>query len=189
MDGLRPFTTSLWREATEAERRRFLRHLRPWWDAHRHRMAPQVANWLEGEIASGRVRLVAGRLTHARAAPGAVEVLWRPRGARDERRRIVARMINCTGAGLDLDSAAHPLLRRLATAGMIRADPLGLGLDVGADGRVIGQPGSVALPIYAVGPLTRGALWEITAVPDIRAQVAELALSLKTRMAAEPELA
>ena len=70
---------------------------------------------------------------------------------------------------------------------MIRADPLGLGLDITADGRVVSRLGSAALPIYAVGPLTRGAFWEITAVPDIRNQVAELAKTLVRLTAAQPE--
>ncbi len=189
MDGLRPFTASLWRDASEAERRRFLRHLRPWWEAHRHRMSPQVADWLDGEIASRRIHVHAGRLTGARPVAGFVEVRWRPRASHDERRRVVGRVVNCTGARLDLDNLAHPLLRSLKVAGLLRADPLGLGLDVSAEGRVIGAAGAAAHPIYAVGPLTRGALWEITAVPDIRAQVAELARVLAEQMAAEPELA
>jgi uncharacterized NAD(P)/FAD-binding protein YdhS len=35
-----------------------------------------------------------------------------------------------------------------------------------------------ATDLYAVGPLTRGAFWEITAVPDIRHQVWALARRL-----------
>ena len=29
--------------------------------------------------------------------------------------------------------------------------------------------------LYAVGPMTRGAFWEVTSVPDIRIQAAEVA--------------
>src|SRR4051812_15531322 len=43
VDGLRPHSISLWRGFGEAEKRRFLRHGRPWWDVHRHRIAPEVA--------------------------------------------------------------------------------------------------------------------------------------------------
>jgi len=42
IDGLRPHTQRLWQELPLPERARFLRHLRPWWDAHRHRTAPQI---------------------------------------------------------------------------------------------------------------------------------------------------
>ncbi|RZJ33565.1 MAG: FAD-binding protein, partial [Brevundimonas sp.] len=35
MEGLRPITTDLWRQADTATRARLVRHLRPWWDVHR----------------------------------------------------------------------------------------------------------------------------------------------------------
>lgn len=38
--------------------------------------------------------------------------------------------------------------------------------------------GAVSRSLYAVGPLTRGAFWEITAVPDIRGQAAAVAAEL-----------
>ena len=43
VDELRPFTQGLWLSASDEQRGRFLRHLRPWWDVHRHRLAPAVA--------------------------------------------------------------------------------------------------------------------------------------------------
>src|SRR5690606_33147192 len=38
VDELRPFTQPMWGNATDEQRARFLRHLRPWWDVHRHRL-------------------------------------------------------------------------------------------------------------------------------------------------------
>ena len=43
VDGLRPHTQAIWRAMTPSRRERFLEHARPWWDTHRHRMAPDVA--------------------------------------------------------------------------------------------------------------------------------------------------
>jgi hypothetical protein len=43
IDAFRPHTERCWRALPEAERRRFLRHVRPYWDFHRHRMAPKAA--------------------------------------------------------------------------------------------------------------------------------------------------
>ena len=43
MDAVRPQVQALWRGLPLAERRRFLRHLRPWWDVHRHRIPPRSA--------------------------------------------------------------------------------------------------------------------------------------------------
>jgi uncharacterized NAD(P)/FAD-binding protein YdhS len=60
-------------------------------------------------------------------------------------------------------------------SGQIRS---GLGLDVDASGRLIGANGAAHDRLYAVGPITRGAFWEITAVPDIRLQAALAAEAL-----------
>jgi uncharacterized NAD(P)/FAD-binding protein YdhS len=43
IDSLRPLTARLWQDLPAPEQARFLRHLRPWWDVHRHRTAPPVA--------------------------------------------------------------------------------------------------------------------------------------------------
>ena len=62
IDGLRPSVQSLWRDASLAERQRFLRHLRPWWDIHRHRIAPEVATAVDRLVAEGRLSFLAGRI-------------------------------------------------------------------------------------------------------------------------------
>ncbi len=178
VDALRPFTQQLWRKASLDERRRFLRHLAPWWEAHRHRMAPAVAEWLETRQAEGRVQIRAGRLLKAEATDDGVAVTWRPRGEVEPSHMTVARIINCTGPSRDPQAAPDALTRGLLAAGLARPDPLRLGLEVEADGRVVDAAGRPSDRLYAVGPITRAALWEITAVPDIRNQVAETAATI-----------
>ena len=175
VDEVRASLHSLWRQASPAEQRRFLRHLRPWWDMHRHRMAPAVADWFDARRAAGRLKLGAGRILGVTLADDGVTVTWKPRGQREPKTLHVARIINCTGPGGDPAAASAPLIRGLFADGAVRAHPLGLGLDVTGEGQAIDAAGRAEAPLYAVGPLTRGAHWEITAVPDIRNQVADLA--------------
>jgi uncharacterized NAD(P)/FAD-binding protein YdhS len=111
-------------------------------------------------------------------------VRWRPRGRRDEQTLAVARIINCTGPGANLAGTSDPLLRSLLDGGLVRTDELGLGLDVAADGRTLDADGQADGRLYAVGPLTRGAFWEIVAVPDIRNQIACLAAQLTASLPA-----
>jgi uncharacterized NAD(P)/FAD-binding protein YdhS len=171
IDQLRPHSQALWQKFPLAERRRFLRHARPWWDVHRHRLAPAVAADLKAMLASGQVVLRPGR-TLAIAPDGeAMRVEIAPRGGGAPAHLRVARIINCTGPTGDLGRSPDPLLRTMAADGLVRADPLRLGLDVDPVGRVIDAAGRAAGHLYAVGPMTRGTFWEITAVPDIRAQV------------------
>ena len=181
MDALRPHGQRLWTAAGEGERRRFLRHLRPWWDVHRHRMAREVAEPIERLRAEGRLTIAAGRLLEVRSEAGEVEARWRPRGSQEPRTLRARRVINCTGPETDPVRADSALLRTLLIAGAARRDPLGLGLDVESDGRVLDGEGTPQRRLFAMGPLTRGALWEIVAVPEIRVQARELAGRLDAR--------
>ncbi len=70
------------------------------------------------------------------------------------------------------------MLRALWERGWLRADPLGIGLDVDQDSRAIGREGKVSEQLLVLGPMTRGAFWEIVAVPDIRRQAWSVARRL-----------
>ena len=179
IDELRPFTRALWRGADPAERARFLRHLRPWWDIHRHRLAPPVADRIAAMQARGQLRVVAGKPSaFADTGRGGVAVSWRPRGAAADTSLDIRRVINCTGPLGQLGDATDPLLQGLLADGLARADPTGLGLDVDSESRLIGADGLANTRLFALGPLTRGAFWEIVAVPDIRQQVWQVARTL-----------
>lgn len=178
VDELRPFTQSLWRAADHATRGRFLRHLRPWWDIHRHRLAPSVADRIARLIERGQLRIAAGGTRHAEPTTAGLRVTYRPRGAGEEQTLTVRRAINCTGPQGNLLSATDPLLRSLTAKGMIRPDFQKIGIDVDAASRTISEGGRPNNCLYAIGPMTRGANWEITAVPDIRQQVWALARRL-----------
>ena len=170
VDSLRPHTQRLWTEASVAERRRFLRHLRPWWDVHRHRIAPEIADRLQGMMAEGRLDIAAGKIEAVAAAPKGALVEWRPRGADRAARLTVRRIVNCTGPQSDIARADNPLIRRLVETGRIRPDACRIGIDIDDACRTLDRNGNANAQLLAVGPLTKGALWEIVAVPDLRVQ-------------------
>ncbi|MFC3443689.1 FAD/NAD(P)-binding protein [Sphingobium rhizovicinum] len=175
VDELRPFTQNMWRAASHAQRERFLRHLRPYWDVHRHRIAPPVAARLDALRAEGRLSILAAKVLDATPTNNALAVTIRRRGANQGESMQAARVVNCTGPLGDLRRAGDPLLRALADRGDIRADALAIGIDVDQQGRALAQHGSAQDRLLVVGPMTRGAHWEIVAVPDIRRQVWTLA--------------
>ena len=172
---LRNVTQRLWMDAHDVERRRFLRHLRAWWDVHRHRIAPAVADRLEGLQAQGRLEVVAGRITSAERNGDAAKICWRPRGRAEEQSLRVARIVNCTGPELDISRAGDPLLDALVAAGRIRPDAYRLGIDVDSDCRVVGADGVPSSSLSAIGPMTRGAFWESIAVAEIARQAEAVA--------------
>lgn len=175
VDELRPFTQDMWRAASPAERRRFLRHLRPYWDVHRHRIAPEVSTRIDTLRTQGRLDIRASKVVAARTGENGMEVEVRPRGGDATETLQVARVINCTGPLGDLRRVRHALLRRLFDRGDIRPDTLAIGIDVDRQCHAIARDGSVQDRLLVVGPMTRGAHWEIVAVPDIRRQVWALA--------------
>jgi uncharacterized NAD(P)/FAD-binding protein YdhS len=178
VDSLRPVTQQLWRDASVAERHRFLRHLRPWWDVHRHRIAPAIAARIERLRSEGRLDVQAGRVVEAQPDGEGARVRWRPRGAEEERSLRVRRIVNCTGPQADIARAGEPLLDSLLAAGRVRPDPCRIGIDVDGAYRTLGKSGEPSDTLFAVGPMTRGAFWEIVAIPDIRHQVRALADAL-----------
>jgi uncharacterized NAD(P)/FAD-binding protein YdhS len=175
IDGLRPHTQALWRQLEPAERQRFLRHLQPWWDVHRHRMAPQVAARIGQLERDGRLTVAAGRIATIADAAGALTGTWSPRGTTARKPFRVCWVVNCTGPVCDYSRIRDPLIRHLLNLGRARPDSLHLGLDVAVDGSVIDHAGTPSDRLFALGPPTRGMFWEITAVPDIRKAAERLA--------------
>ncbi|WP_242187340.1 FAD/NAD(P)-binding protein [Sphingomonas sp. CARO-RG-8B-R24-01] len=178
VDELRPFTQHMWHAASAAERARFIRHARPWWDIHRHRLAPPVADRIAALRSTGRLALVAGKIERVAMGATGVDVTWRPRGSAASQPLNVQWIINCTGPQGDLRRTGEPVLRQLTTRGAIRPDAAQLGIDVDEQMRVIGRDGRPNDRLFALGPMTRGAFWEIVAVPDIRTQAWTLARRL-----------
>jgi uncharacterized NAD(P)/FAD-binding protein YdhS len=178
VDGLRPFISDIWRKLPTPQRRRFMGHARPWWDIHRHRMAPQVAVRIDHTLAEGQLKIIAGRIMSVVAENGDTTVHYRRRGAKQIETLQVAAILDCTGISSNPGHSPNPLVRDLLSRGLTRPDPLELGLDVTESCALINQSGRASQRLFAVGPITRGRFWEIMAVPDIRVQCANLAATI-----------
>jgi uncharacterized NAD(P)/FAD-binding protein YdhS len=182
-DGLRPHTQAIWRAMPIGTRRRFLEHARPWWDTHRHRMAPEVAAKIEALIESGQLRILAGRVLEVHPKQDGASVSIRPRGSEAEVCLEVSRIVSCRGLTSDPRRSASPLVAQLLADGYARIDPLGIGLDVDNDCAVVDARGRPSDRIFAIGPMSQAAFWESIAVPDIRLQASSLARRLSERVA------
>jgi uncharacterized NAD(P)/FAD-binding protein YdhS len=174
VDALRPVTQRWWARADDTTRVRFLRHLRPYWDVHRHRLAPAVADRIDALVAAGRLTFAAGRIANVTASPTGAVLHWRPRGGDRRVETAVRRIVNCTGPQGDVLRTDEPLLCQLVAGGMVRPDTLRLGIDVDAGSHALDAEGHAQGDLYCVGPMTRGSFWEIVAVPDLRRQCADL---------------
>lgn len=178
VNSMREATPRIWRALPLAEKRRFLRHLQTYWDMHRHRMAPEVANVVARMRSTGQLMVRAGRIFDSVENDSGVEVLVRERRTGTEFSLHASRVINCTGASFDSRAVRRTVLGQLISSGRVRTDSLGLGLEVDEKGRCIDAAGDVSANLYAIGPLRKGMLWESTAVPEIRMQAKKLARQL-----------
>jgi len=167
---VRAATPALWASLPPVERARVLRHARPFWSAHRHRMPPEVAQRVGTLRASGDLRVIAGHVREVRREGAGVALLVAPRGGGPVERLRAARVVNATGPATDLARTRDPLLAALVRRGALVPDPLGLGAVTDADGRPIAPDAATRGRMLTVGPLRLGAAWETTAVPELREQ-------------------
>lgn len=180
VDGLRFRLTELWHRLTEAERLEFLAQDAATWGNVRHRMAPSSRVKLDEFLAEGLLSVNAATLVSAEPlSRGGLAVQLS-----DGSSHHVGWVVNCTGPQLDISLLGNPLLDDLlkeravlSTAGMgFRTD----------NGRLIDQTGSTDAPIWTLGALRRGDLWESTAIPEIRSQALALSTEILDVLAPQP---
>ncbi|MGZ8995463.1 MAG: FAD/NAD(P)-binding protein [Rhodospirillales bacterium] len=168
VDAARPYLLRLWEGMPLSERRRFLRHARPYWEIHRHRMAPDVAARINAARKRGQLKIRAGRVKEIRKTGETLLTAFYPRGANTLLHIKANALINCAGPETNFALIQDPLVRALLECGLARPDPLGLGIETTPDGEVIGADGNKVAGLLALGPIARGAFWEMTAVPELR---------------------
>jgi len=180
VDSLRAITQALWAMLPLDDQVRFLSADNRRWGRIRHRVAPEVGAWLDAALADGRLRNHEGTVAEARDTAGRIEVRLTSGGAPGNAgvaagggTKIHADVVvNCTGPANDPAHGSEPLLHALLDSGVVRAHPVGIGLDVDAGG--VPRSAMALPPIITLGPPRQGELWESTAIPEIRVQAAAL---------------
>ncbi|HXG82243.1 MAG TPA: FAD/NAD(P)-binding protein, partial [Sphingomicrobium sp.] len=110
LDLLRPHNQELWQSFSGDDRRRFLRHARPWWDVHRHRIAPQVSGRLHRLLQLGQLEIVAGRIVDMWVGNQGLGVAIKRRGRTEAMDHHFALAVNCTGPLGSIAETKDPLL-------------------------------------------------------------------------------
>lgn len=187
VDALRPYLQVFWHGLSDRQRSQFLRHLRAHWEVVRHRIAPQAAEPLDALLASGQLRVRAARLLRASRGEDAVEALIRERGNRHVQRERYDVLIRATGLNTDVARTTQPLLAQLRESGLVSGDRHALGLAVTDRFEVLDARGRPVRGLYALGPLLRGKLWEITAIPELRTAAQQLVARLLAPGVAQAE--
>ncbi|MBL8744824.1 MAG: FAD/NAD(P)-binding protein [Phycisphaerae bacterium] len=172
MAALRGVTASIWASWSQRDRDRFLARLRTYWDMHRHRAAPQIADRIGATIRTGRLSVRGSkRLSWRRDGKSMVmETMGGP--------VICDRVINCTGPDTDVTRSNSPLVKNLLQSGLIVPDDHRLGIRTTERGETLDHAGKVSPRLLAIGGWLRPILWETTAVQELREQAVERAKAL-----------
>lgn len=160
MNGFRPIARQTWQALGTADQNTFLRHLKPYYFAHRHRLPPASARRLRQELSRSDTRL-------RRAAVLEVDkgiVVLKDQWTGTTQRVRADLVIDCSG---HQSSAQTPLMKSLLEGGLASRPRAGAGIDVAPDGRVLAADGRPQSDLFALGPLGQGALLEITGIREI----------------------
>jgi uncharacterized NAD(P)/FAD-binding protein YdhS len=178
---LRPWTTLVWTQWPENTRRQFQRHLKSYWEVLRHRCPPEPLEYLQELRDAGQLSIRADRLRSIDHDGSRFLVRWNDRAGEE----FFDVVVNSTGPINDFRGAGFAPFRTLLDAGELSADPMGLGLRVSDELRLIDKAGKDQSALFAIGSLTKGKFWESTAIPDIRVQAETLAKQLTIWVLAE----
>lgn len=185
MDGLRFRVSELWQRLSEDDRTEFLSTDASDWNRVRHRMPPSSAAVLRELATADRLRQRAASVVDAAPlSEGGLRVTLSDGSVHD-----VGWVVNCTGPALDVRLLEHPLLDDLLTTrggvSLAQAATAGMGFRT-RDGRLLDSTGRADAPVWTLGALRRGELWESTAVPEIRSQALGLAVNVLDAVAPLP---
>ena len=174
-DAIRPNVADYWKELDPTQRSRFLRHLRAFWDIHRHRSPAESDQVVQDLVEHRRLSIVKGRLASSMANGKSAVVSVKPRCGDEEMSFSWDLIFNCTGSPSQIKKWSSPLMEALLSEGLAQVDATQMGLLCDDHGSIADSDGKLQSSLYALGMLRRGQLWESTAVPDLRRQALSLA--------------
>jgi uncharacterized NAD(P)/FAD-binding protein YdhS len=175
INSVRSSFQDIWQGLPVEEQARFLRHVRPLWESHRHRLPLEVHGRLQSEFNEGRAALLAGQVTKVERDGEGFRLTLRRRGSNETEVLTSDLAFDCSGHRPDL---ASPLIESLVCRGAASVDAHRLGLAVQPNGQALDRIGAPTPGLFALGPLCQGSLWEITAVPEIVRQCDQAAQNI-----------
>lgn len=172
----------IWQNLSASSRRQFLRHLRPYWDTHRFRIAPQIHETIERRTANGTLDIRAASVRANSTTPHAVTVDLRARHDREWKPETFDAVMLATGPAHAV--AADPLLSSMNADGLLQGDALGLGVAVDRSGHAISHQDEPNPHLFVAGPLARGTFGELMGISDLSAYAGKIAESIAATLSA-----
>lgn len=181
IDQVRSNGHEIWCNLPVAERCRIVRHLRPYWDVHRFRIAPQVEEVLDRAIAEGRLQVLAASVADATVNGDGIDVVLRERNGRRAEKCFDAVVVT-TGPAHGGILESQRWLHELNEAGHLQLDPTGLGIACNEISEAIGIGGQANPTLIISGPLARGTFGELMGLPQVTEHAAFVAAQLAGKL-------
>jgi uncharacterized NAD(P)/FAD-binding protein YdhS len=178
---IRAHTPDLWQRLPIKERARFLRQLVPYWDVHRHRLAPNIVKQINEMQKQGAIEIIAGRIESAQMQHKLIHIQYRDRGSQEVKSIEVGAIIQCTGPNYDLSIVPDPLIQSIIRRNYLQQDALKIGIETDSQYRLQSPSHSMQQYLYYIGPMLKARYWESIAVPELRVHVQRLAAQLLNR--------
>jgi uncharacterized NAD(P)/FAD-binding protein YdhS len=183
VDMLRPETQGLWQSLPAEEQLRFRHHVERFWNVHRHRMAPAVAEQVHELRGSGIFRSLAARVVAIEPSPPSLQLQVKLPSIERPYRWETDWLVNCTGPSTFAFTDDQVLAQSLRRRALARPGHLDAGIDTDTGGRVLAASGEPIEWMWALGSLRQGQLLETTAVPEIRSQALHVASAVRQWLA------
>ncbi len=171
-DALRAQGGHIWRALPPVERQRLLRHVKPFWDVHRFRIAPQVKAVADRLVEEGRLRFMTASLAHvshsAPQSPISVGLRLKHGGGIEEQEFDA--VVITTGPSHRSVMGQQPYLQSLNSLGLVQLDETGLGIACDVNARAVDLWGAPVPGLYVAGPLARGTFGELMGLPQVNEQ-------------------
>ncbi|MCM2474960.1 SidA/IucD/PvdA family monooxygenase [Rhizobium sp. CG5] len=180
LDAVRSQGHEIWQHLPVGERRRLARWVRPYWDVHRFRIAPQVEAVLDTAIATGRLDVRAASVRAAAVSGSDIVVTFRGRYQQVPAPQAFDAVVVTTGPAHGDVLSSQPFLAAMREAGLLSACPTGLGIACDLHAVALGADGQPNPGLYVVGPLARGTFGELMGLPQVTEHAVFVAAQAQT---------
>ena len=171
IDDVRDAAGELWRGLPVGDKRRFVRHLKPYYDVHRFRIPPQTRDIVRRAEERGQLRFECGRIVGAEAVAETVAVTIRRRGEARAHVSSYDVVVSCVGLANAVDQSRNPFVRSCLDERLARPSDMSRGLESDDRGRIIDADGAPVESVYVIGGMTLDRFGEVPAAVFLLRQV------------------
>lgn len=172
--GLRNNTQAIWSNLSFTDKKRFVRHLLPYWNILRHRMIPQAQNVLNTLMEQKRIKIIKGKVQKIEEDKNKIILFYHPTAKEKETSTKIEANAVAIGTGLDLTYKDNHFVNEGLHSGLFIKQLLGFS----------SNKKNVAL----IGAMNSGLLLESTAVPELRQQAVSQAKRVLALLLHAPSL-